>query len=457
MVDDLSLTRVEDRSGDVDPKTSDWLWEIDSAGYYTYSNARVEEILGYRVDEILGAHFFDVVDPREGPEFSAIVTGATREKAPFRDVPRRSRGKDGREVWLETSGTPLLGENGVLIGYRGLDREVTERWLAPWPGSPIGVTGESISLDAEPCVWRWDRHDDETVNLSRVVAESLALLPAARRSRVITSLARDLLPITGSPADLRRVVLDLLASAGAAVASRGSIAVTTENLYVDEPTGRDERIEVGEYVRLTVWVSRPPRGLAVREMRLDSGLTTTTTGRRVRLGLALARTIIRRHDGHVDVASEADRAIRVDVYLPVDRDVLRESQFEGMTGGCETVLIVDDDVEQRELATRGLRSLGYQTQAVVSGEEAVVYLSRREADLVILDMVMPPGIDGAEAYRRIREVRPGQRAIVVSGGAESDRTRAAQTLGAGAYLRKPVTLAALARAVRRELDGGRGR
>ncbi|MGH2461948.1 MAG: response regulator, partial [Chloroflexota bacterium] len=142
----------------------------------------------------------------------------------------------------------------------------------------------------------------------------------------------------------------------------------------------------------------------------------------------------------------------VRVYLPVDRDVLREAHGEGMAGGTETILVVDDDVDQRELIGRGLRSLGYPARVVVSGEEAVAYLSRRDADLVILDMAMPPGIDGAETYRRILQARPGQRAIVLSGSAESDRTRAALALGAGAYLRKPVTLATLARAVRRELD-----
>ncbi len=67
-------------------------------------------------------------------------------------------------------------------------------------------------------------------------------------------------------------------------------------------------------------------------------------------------------------------------------------------------------------------------------------------------MVMPPGIDGAETYRQLCEIRPGQRAIIVSGYAESGRVGQAQALGAGKYVRKPVTVETLARAVREELD-----
>lgn len=115
------------------------------------------------------------------------------------------------------------------------------------------------------------------------------------------------------------------------------------------------------------------------------------------------------------------------------------------------MLVVDDLQEQREIATRILNQLGYGAQAVASGEEAVEFLQGEEADLIVLDMIMDPGIDGLETYRQILRYNPSQRAIIASGFAESDRVKETQQLGAGAYLRKPYTVEALVKAVKSEL------
>ncbi|MDZ7599587.1 MAG: response regulator [Desulfobacterales bacterium] len=120
--------------------------------------------------------------------------------------------------------------------------------------------------------------------------------------------------------------------------------------------------------------------------------------------------------------------------------------------GTERLLVVDDIQEQRDIAVRMLGKLGYQVASASGGEEAVAYLKGHTIDLMVLDMVMPPGIDGLEAYRRILELRPGQKAIIASGYAPSDRVKTMQDLGAGEYIRKPYTLEKIGMAVRRELD-----
>jgi len=99
-----------------------------------------------------------------------------------------------------------------------------------------------------------------------------------------------------------------------------------------------------------------------------------------------------------------------------------------------------------------LTVLGYRAHAVGSGEEAVEYLMKHTADLVLLDMIMDHGIDGLEAYRRIIGVRPGQKAVIASGFAETDDVKAAQELGAGLYIKKPFTLENLGVAVKAELN-----
>jgi CheY-like chemotaxis protein len=124
---------------------------------------------------------------------------------------------------------------------------------------------------------------------------------------------------------------------------------------------------------------------------------------------------------------------------------------EQYIGRGESILVVDDVKEQREVATSMLTRLGYKVHAVSSGEEAVSYLRTHEMDLLILDMIMDPGIDGLETYRRVLEINPKQKAVIVSGFSETDRVKKAQELGAGVYVRKPYILEKLGLAIRSAL------
>jgi two-component system cell cycle sensor histidine kinase/response regulator CckA len=99
-----------------------------------------------------------------------------------------------------------------------------------------------------------------------------------------------------------------------------------------------------------------------------------------------------------------------------------------------------------------LRKLGYDVFTVESGEMALDYLQNNRTDLLILDMIMPLGIDGTETFKKALDINPNQRAIVVSGYAESERVKEALAIGAGAFVKKPLTLKSLALAVRKELD-----
>ena len=98
-----------------------------------------------------------------------------------------------------------------------------------------------------------------------------------------------------------------------------------------------------------------------------------------------------------------------------------------------------------------LTKLGYSVATVSSGEKAIEYMKKESADLLILDMIMNPGIDGLQTYKDILELHPGQKAIIASGFSETDRVKEAHKLGAGQYIRKPYSLKKLGLAVRTEL------
>jgi len=98
-----------------------------------------------------------------------------------------------------------------------------------------------------------------------------------------------------------------------------------------------------------------------------------------------------------------------------------------------------------------LDTLGYKTNIVSSGEEAVEYLKENIVDLILLDIIMDPGINGRETYERLIKIHPDQKAIIVSGFAVTEDVKAAQKLGAGKYIKKPVTLEKIGLAIKEEL------
>ncbi len=120
-------------------------------------------------------------------------------------------------------------------------------------------------------------------------------------------------------------------------------------------------------------------------------------------------------------------------------------------GNGETILVVDDVESQRQITCKMLNTLGYKTKTVSSGEEAVEYLKENTFNLLLLDMIMDPGINGRETYERILEIHPNQKAIIISGFAETDEVKEAEKLGVGKYIKNPFTLEKIGIAVKEEL------
>jgi YesN/AraC family two-component response regulator len=99
--------------------------------------------------------------------------------------------------------------------------------------------------------------------------------------------------------------------------------------------------------------------------------------------------------------------------------------------------------------------MGYSVKTAASGEEAIAYLRQTPVDLLIIDMLMEPGMDGLEAFKRIIEIRPKQKTLIATGFAETSKIDEASRLGVGGYLKKPYLLTQIGQAVRAELDKGR--
>jgi Response regulator containing CheY-like receiver, AAA-type ATPase, and DNA-binding domains len=174
------------------------------------------------------------------------------------------------------------------------------------------------------------------------------------------------------------------------------------------------------------------------------------------LGMAVVWGTVKDHNGYIDVQSLEGKGTTFTLYFPATRQESAQDnvplRLEEYSGKGESILIVDDVKEQREIASLMLKKLGYAVTSVASGEEAVDYLKNNSADLLVLDMIMDPGIDGLETYKKILQLHPKQKAIIVSGFSETERVKEIQKLGAGPYLKKPYLFEKIGHAVRLELD-----
>jgi CheY-like chemotaxis protein len=275
--------------------------------------------------------------------------------------------------------------------------------------------------------------------------------------KLIMEFEPDLLNIMGSPVHLSKTIINLASNAVEAMPNGGILKITTTNQYLDIPIHGYDNIREGDYVVLTV--SDTGEGILDKDIKriFEPFYTKKIMGRSgTGLGLAVVWGTIKDHNGYINVESTEGQGTTFTLYFPVTREEMESEQISvsmsEYTGNGETILIVDDINRQRELASRMLSKLNYSVSSVTSGEEAIEYVKAHKVDLVVLDMIMDPGIDGLETYEKILKINPRQRAVIVSGFSESDRVKEAQRIGAGAYVPKPYILERLGMAVRTELD-----
>lgn len=107
--------------------TNDWIWEMNEQDVYTYASPQVRDLLGYSVDEVIGRTPFELMPPDEAARVKAAFEAIKRERKSFRYLENANLHKDGRLVSMETSGAPVVDAQGVFRGYRGIDRDITER------------------------------------------------------------------------------------------------------------------------------------------------------------------------------------------------------------------------------------------------------------------------------------------------------------------------------------------
>lgn len=290
----------------------------------------------------------------------------------------------------------------------------------------------------------------EPVNINEIIHEYLVspdlqlLKQYHPETSIDYSLDDNLNNIMGSKVHLRKILMNLVSNGCEAISHTGNVLITTANCHVDSPIVGYEEVEKGDYIVLSV--ADQGSGIAGKDLDriFEPFYTKKVMGRSgTGLGLAVVWNVIQDHKGFINVSSsEEGTTFKIffpvtDISMPTLRGALDINEIEG---SGELVLVVDDIDSQRVITSSILEKLNYKVESVPSGEKAVEFLKERNVNLVLLDMIMDPGMNGKETYVKILEINPQQRAIIVSGFAETEEVKQTLDLGASHFLKKPLNI-----------------
>ncbi len=262
----------------------------------------------------------------------------------------------------------------------------------------------------------------------------------------------DHLNILCSPVHVKKCFMNLVTNATEAIIDSGTVTVSTRNMDLDTARGTAWNMTPGEYA--VVSIQDTGSGIQKNDLEhiFEPFYTKKNMGRSgTGLGLTVIWNAMEDHGGKVLVES-SEKGTCFRLYFPVcrERETVQFPSEDIVAGssGNEHILVVDDELHLRDIASKMLQTFGYRVHVSSSGEEAIQFVKKTKIDIIVLDMLMEPGINGRQTYEKILKLYPNQKAIVVSGFSESDDVKAVLRLGAGAFIKKPYSMDQLGRAVK---------
>jgi len=474
-------------------------------GFVEYVNAAYELATGHRREAILGKQF-DLLNAQVDNHATRQLQHAWKQGEVWRGRIETSK-KDDSLLILETTFSPVRGENGEIVSYIAVFLDVTyERALEDklrhtQRMESIGRLAGGIAHDFNNILQAIMGNIELAKDTETKPAELLDYLNGAQQAAVkaasltsqllafsrkqllrpknvaINNLIQDFTKmasrIIGEDIRLRfqpgrdagvihadahqieQVLLNLCINARDAMPQGGDIVIeTTSTFLADDGALSVSSIKAGRYVLITVSDTGAGMDSETIARIFEPFFTTKMQGSGTGLGLATAYGIIRQHDGMITVYSEPGKGSTFHLYLPsVSRPAEKTSDENTITvGGVESILVVDDNTEVRNVTADLLKASGYKVATAVCGEDALSQFAETpEAfDLIVLDVIMP-GMNGQETAERICAVRPVP--VLFSSGFSGEILHSRINLGPGReLLRKPFQRHTLLQAVRRILD-----
>jgi PAS domain S-box-containing protein len=418
--------------------------------------------------------YFEVTAYRPAPgQFATIFMDVTE---------RRKAEEDRKKMESQIQQTQKLESLGVLAGgiahdfnnlLTGVLGNASLALLDVPDGTPAFDSLKQIELSAQRAADLCrqllaysgkGRFVVEPIDISELVEEmgNLLQISISKKAVLKYALARHLPAISADVTQLRQIVMNLIVNASEAIAERsGVIAITTGAMDCDRAYLKsafiDGDLREGVYVYVEVSDTGCGMDAATQARIFDPFFSTKFAGRG--LGLAAIIGIVRSHNGAIKVYSEPGRGSTFKILFPtVEESAVRHPSVKGVKDELHlagTILVADDDETIRSLARRTLERVGIDVLTAADGREAVEMFRKHAGTirLVLLDMTMPH-MNGEEAFREIRRIRPDCVVVLSSGYNESDATSRFSGKGLAGFIQKPYRQSELIAKVGAVLSGG---
>ena len=467
------LRASEERFQQIAQHLGEWVWEVDADGLYTYSSPVVENILGYRPEELVGKrHYYDLFSPAAMETLKQATLEHFLSKLPFVRFHNQCAHRDGRIVLLETNATPMLDEQRQLLGYRGVDKDITEQnrlqaqLLRSQRLEAIGTLASGIAHDLnnilapvlmttpmlrsavldpdsleilntiEGCVSRGADVLKQLLSFARGKPGERVPLPLRhlvrdlgmiiretfpRNIRMVVNIPAILWPMQGDATQLYQVLMNLCINARDAMPDGGMLTIEAANIIVDDAlASATPNARPGSYV--CVRVSDTGTGIAPENLNriFEAFFTTKEIGKGTGLGLSTVLGIVRGHEGFVRVNSKLGHGTTFELYFPASPEAKPAETAPSKTppprGQGEMVLVVDDEPSMRNTLRCILEINGYRVALATQGAEGVEVFCRHRAEIraVIADIMMPV-MNGPSMIAALKQMEPRLAVLGITG------------------------------------------
>ncbi len=299
---------------------------------------------------------------------------------------------------------------------------------------------------------RGGRYEIKPTDLNDLVKKTIAVFGRTKKEvRIHEKYGGHLWTVNVDQGQIEQVFLNLFVNAWQAMPSGGELYIETNKVILDSDYVQAYDISPGIYIKVSVTDTGVGMDENTMQRIFDPFFTTKEMGRGTGLGLASAYGIIKGHGGAINAYSEKGHGTTFNIYLPAsDQHVAsREMPAQDILKGQETILVVDDEKIIADVTQGMLEQFGYQVLIARSGQEAIdIFRTNPDRiDLVIMDMIMP-GMNGGEAYDRIKAIKPDVKVILSSGYSLNGMAKDIMSRGIKAFIQKPFRLGDLSRIIR---------